>query len=160
MSAERLFEMWGGKPQLIDPEVWKSTVWGIKPHGVDTDYLEVQVSIESYMDEMGVLYRPEKGANYEDLESSKVLMRLYAAVPREEIPEGMVEASTIPEFKAWVLWKRLAVGNIQLRKNKKGNQVLVSCHCFIEGAEWHGTGSGRGSIIYSSIEEIMESIDI
>jgi len=160
MSAEKLFELWDGKPQLIDPQVWKSTIWGIKPHGDNEDYLEVQISLESYMGEEGNLYRPAKGANYEDLEDSKVVLRLYAAIPREEIPEGMVEASPLPDFRAWVQWKRLAVGNIIQKKNKKGLIVLFSSHCFVEGAEWHGTGSGRGAVIYSSIEEIMESIDI
>lgn len=161
-AAERLFDIWGGKPQLLDTKVWKSTVWSIKPHGDNEDYLEAQISVESYMDENGNLYRPAKGANYEDLESSKVLLRLYAAVPKEEIPEAMVQASGIPEFRAWVLWKRLAVAQVNLKKTKKGIPVLVSCHCFIEEAEWHGTGSGRGAVVYSSIEEIMEleSLDI
>jgi len=160
LAAERLFELWDGKPQLIDPTLWKSTVWGIKPHGDNEDYLEVQISLESYMDEEGNLYRPEKGADYDALVSQKVILRLYAAICKEQIPEAMVEASGLPEFRAWVQWKRLAVRNVIIKKNKKGLIVLFSSHCFIENAEFHGTGSGRGAFVYSSIEEIMDSIDI
>lgn len=150
-SSEKLFEIWGGTPQLLDPKLWKSTLWGIKPHGGDANYSEVQMTLESYLNgELGELYRPPKGFDYSSIEEEKVVIKLYAAVLTEEIPVGMLEASILPNFRGWVEWTTLAVGNLSLRKGK-----IVSNYSFFEGIEFHGTGSGRTSLIATCIEEVL-----
>lgn len=147
--SEELFEIWGGTPQLLDPKLWKSTIWSIKPHGGSQDYSEVQMTLESYLRE-GELYRPPKGFDYSSIEEEKVVIKLYAAVLTEEIPVGMLEASILPNFRGWVEWTTLAVGNLSVKKGK-----IVSNYCFFEAIEFHGTGSGRGSLIATSIEEVL-----
>lgn len=153
-SSEMIFKSWGGTPQLLEPKLWKSRVWGIKPHGADPNYSEVQISLESYVDSEGNLYRPEKGSDYSSLEDFKVVLKIYAAFLTEDIPVGMLEAACLPDFKAWIEWRQLAVGNLTLRKGKVGD-FIVSNYCFFEGAEFHGTGSGRAAIIATSIEEVL-----
>ena len=153
-SSEKLFEIWGGTPQLLDPKLCKSTIWGIKPHGGDVNYSEVQMTIESYLGELGELYRPPKGFDYSSIEEEKIIIKLYSAIPTDEIPVGMVEASTLPNIRGWVEWTTLAVGNLSLKKGKKGDYI-VSNFCFFEGLEFHGTGSGRTSLIATSIEEVL-----
>lgn len=149
-SSKKLYEIWGGTPQLLDPTVWKSTIWSIKPHAVEDYYSEVQITLESYLSPEGELFKPPKGFDYSSIEERKVIIKLYAAVENSSIPLGMLEAVELPNFRGWVQWEKLAVGNLTPRE-----RYIVSNLSYFHGIEFHGTGCGRTSLIANSLEEVL-----